>query len=193
MGKTVFFDLETSGLNPQKHEIIQIAAVALNDDFKEIDRFGPLRLKFNIDAASPEALKINHYDAALWEDAISQKQLVGDFSNFLKKHSTVKMISRAGNPYFVAQLAGHNIARFDIPFLLETFVCAGRFCPIRMIGLDTLQLAAWRFFKSDRMPENLRLDTLAEYFGVAFQGEAHDAMADVLANIEIAKLLREEI
>ena len=33
----VFFDLETAGLNPDKHPIIQIAAVAIDAELNEVD------------------------------------------------------------------------------------------------------------------------------------------------------------
>lgn len=192
MNKIVFFDLETSGLSPWKNEIIQVAAVVVkSDDFSEIARFGPFRVSFDVEKASPEALKINHYEATAWEDAISQKQLVDDFGDFLRDHSTVKMTSRAGNPYYVAQLAGHNILRFDMPFLQATFKReGGQFLPARFIGLDTLQLAAWKYFDDPNAPKNLKLEDLVEFLGAKFEGKAHDAMADVIANIEMAKLLR---
>lgn len=192
MKKVVFFDLETSGLNSWKHEIIQIAAVAVSsDDFSEIERFGPFHVEFDISKASPEALKINHYDENDWKDAISQKELVACFRRFLENHKTVKMTSKAGNTYFVAQLAGHNINKFDIPFLRETFKRQDAFLPAAMIGLDTLQLAAWHFFTKSDKPPNLKLETLAKHFGIEFEG-AHDAMADVLVNIEVATALLEQ-
>ena len=195
MNKIVFFDLETSGLSSWKHEIIQIAAIAVDEsNLEEIGRFGPFRVEFDVKAASPDALKINHYEEIDWKNALSQKELVVTFGRFLKIHSTAKMTSRAGNPYLVAQMAGHNIARFDLPFLQDTFGRSGTFLPARFIGLDTLQLAAWHFHNvhPGHVPENLKLGTLAEHFKIEFEGEAHDAMADVLANIQITKAILEE-
>lgn len=190
MNKTVYFDLETSGLSPWKNEIIQIAAIAVrNSDYSEVERFGPFYVRFDISKANPEALRICHYTEEKWKDAISQEELVKRFGDFLRDHATVQMISRAGNPYQVAQLAGHNVVRFDMPFLQATFKReGGSFLPARLIGLDTLQLAAWHYYNDDTAPKNLKLEDLYVLLtGKEFM--AHDAMEDVVANIELAKRL----
>ncbi|NCC46919.1 MAG: hypothetical protein EOM16_07785, partial [Bacteroidia bacterium] len=54
--EVIFFDLETSGLEPDQHSIIQIAAIdAVSGD--EFTR----KVKFRKKLASPEALAVNHY------------------------------------------------------------------------------------------------------------------------------------
>ena len=53
----IFFDLETSGLDPKRHEIIQIAMIhAPTGDSLE------LKMWFDETKASEEALRVNHYD-----------------------------------------------------------------------------------------------------------------------------------
>lgn len=187
MKKIVFFDVETSGTNPAAHEIIQIAAIAVESTtLTEMASFGPLRVKFEVDKADPDALKINHYDTKEWEGAVSQSEMVREFGKFLREHASVDRVSRRGHAYRVAKVAGHNINRFDIPFLSETFRRFDEFCPIDFIGLDTLQLAVWHYFNDPDAPANLQLGTLCKYLDVD-PGKAHDAMSDVRATIQIAK------
>lgn len=191
-GQIVFFDLETSGLDPMCHEVIQLAAIAIEevgDGFRVLDKF-ERKLRFDVSAASPEALAVNSYSESAWQSAIPRGQAVAEFSRFLRDHSTVEQISqRTGRPYKVAQLAGHNIASFDVPFLRQMF--GSEFCPIRFIPLDTLQLAAWVMDRRPDGPKDLKLATLAEHFGIAFEGEAHDALADVEVNVKVTwELLR---
>ena len=61
-----FIDIETTGINVLKHEIIEIGCVVTTPNFELI---GELELKIkpeHIETADPVALKINHYDEKLW-------------------------------------------------------------------------------------------------------------------------------
>ena len=110
-GRIVFFDVETSGLDPNVHEVIQLAAIAVEaDGLGEIERF-EAKVQFDVSKASPEALEINSYNVEAWRSAKPRPMVVGQFSNFLRQHSTVQQISRrTGRPYNVAQLAGQRAA-----------------------------------------------------------------------------------
>lgn len=190
--RTVYFDTETEGLNPAKNVIIQIAAVAVDEDYQELASFGRL-LRFDASKAEPEALEINSYDPERWaREAIDPHQAFAEFDRFLRDFADVEMVSKKGNPFKVVQLAGHNIATFDMPFLQAGFKEFKMFLPASFLGLDTLQLALWwRSFKRPTI-ENLKLGTLAKHFGIPLEG-AHDAMADVRANVQIARMLREDL
>lgn len=202
MNRIVFFDVETSGLDPKYHEIIQIAAVAVDaDNFDEIATFAS-KVKFDASLASEDALAVNSYDPGVWQrEAVPTLQARGEFDNFLREHATVRMVSkRTGRPYKVAQLAGHNAATFDMPFLRAWFDRRpSEFLPAAFLVLDTLQLAMWaaqcplapiipagaEFRRS--VPTNFKLGTLCEYLGVDLGDDAHDAVNDVRATVAIAR------
>lgn len=189
--RTVFFDLETGGLDPSKHPIIQIAAIAVDENLRELDTFEE-KIKFDLAKADPEALAKNCYDAATWErDASSGLIVVNRFSKFLKQFADVELISqRTNRPYCVAQLIGHNAATFDGPFLQAFYREHDAFLPGTFFVMDTCQRAKWHFHehRDSPPPADFKLGTLCAHFGIELT-EAHDALADVRATVELYRHL----
>lgn len=185
----VFVDLETGGTTIGQHPIIQIAAIAVSGGgiVEEFER----KLRFDLAACDPEALKLNSYDEPEWSaQAVDQRVAMYDFSAFLKRNATVELVSkRTGNPYRVAQLSGHNITGFDAPMLRHWYSQAGEFFPGHYHALDTLQLAMWHFYGKRERPFDMKLGTLAKWFGIETD-DAHDAMADVKMAYRIAVAIR---
>ena len=184
--EVVFIDFETGGLKDDSPNI-QLAAIAVDVAWDEIASFSA-KIKFDESAADPEALRINHYDREVWaKEAEPEAYVLGRFDSFLSNHKSVEMVSkRTGRPYSVARLAGHNISTFDYPRLRRMY--RERFIPAHPMALDTLQLAMWHWHGNSKAPENLRLETIMKFLGVEFDG-AHDALADVRAAANLAKIL----
>lgn len=191
--RVVYFDLETAGLTDQ-HPIIQIAALAIDEStWRELGAI-EMKLQFNFSEADPEALKLNHYDGAVWRaQAIPVSQAISRFSRFLEPHKAIHLVSkRTGKPYSVAQLIGHNAASFDAPRLQQLYKDAGAFLPADPRVLDTMQRAMWWFQERGTRPESLKLESLCNYFEIPMaSGEAHDALADVRLTVQLARALRE--
>lgn len=187
--RIVFFDLETGGLDSSKHPIIQIAAVAVDENFRVLEQY-QAKIDFNREEADPEALKMNHFDEAVWQkEQQSQSQVIRDFSAFLKRFSDVEMISqRTGNPYRVAQLAGHNAAEFDAKFLQKFFERHATFLPASYRVLDTCQRAQWYALENHMAVKDFKLGTLCKRLGVPLD-DAHDALADVHATVAMYQQL----
>lgn len=191
--KLVFFDLETGGLDPQKHAITQLAAVAVDAaSFAELETF-ERKLRFKPEAAEKEALDLGSYDPEAWErEAVAPPDALRDFSAFLSDHATKRMVSaRTGKDYFVARLAGHNAASFDMPFLRRYFALCDLFLPGYFLALDTAQLAAWWNWANGGKLESVKLETLAAHFGVDLN--AHDALEDVRASVAVVKYILEDL
>lgn len=191
----VFFDLETGGTE-SCHPTIQIAAAAVDislPDWPITEKF-ERKVPFNASICDPAALELNHYDPAVWEaEAIPATQVKTEFKQFLSRHTTLQLVSARGNDYTTAKIAGHNIIRFDLPRLDRLF--GEGFKPYAgWRALDTLVLASWMFdgdlvtLPGVQYPKNIRLETLCEFFGIEIAG-AHDALSDVLANVQLAKAL----
>lgn len=191
--RIVFFDLETGGLDPEQHPILQIAAVVVDsttlDEIESFDR----KILVNVDSCDAKALEMNHFQSDVWaKEALPSADVRNQFTELLRRHSTVEQTSQRGNRFYVAQMAGHNIASFDMLFLQRWFKNGGAFCPASYRPLDTLQRAAWHFQENDvPLPKDLKLGTLCDYFGVPIaDGEAHDALSDVRGNIAFYRVLR---
>lgn len=192
--RIVFFDTETGGLKPD-HPTIQLAAIAVDADWQEMETF-ERKIAFDAAKADPEALAMNHYDAVAWKGAPSERQVVDEFGAFLNRHRCVELVSqRTGRPYSVARLAGHNVVGFDLERVAAMFKRHGQFFPVDFrTVLDTRYGAVW-FFEggcaadpSRSKPKDFKLTGLAEHFGVSVDG-AHDALVDVRLSIALARKL----
>lgn len=187
--RVVFIDTETGGLEPH-HPTIQLAAIAVDRDFNELATF-ERKIRFNVADCEPEALAKNcyHGNETAWETAISPEGAYTDFSNFLKRFCDVRMISkRTGNPYSVAQLAGHNASEFDGKRLQAAFRHFEMFLPASYAVLDTLQLARWYSQTIGVDCGSMKLSEVCKAFGIETP-DAHDALADCRASVQLAKKL----
>jgi DNA polymerase III alpha subunit (gram-positive type) len=186
---TVFFDFETGGIL-ETHPDIQLAAIAVDPEWRELATF-ERKIQFDEAAADPKALEINHYNAEVWwEQALPVDQVVVQFAAFISQFRCINKVSKAGKPYAVAKLAGHNAATFDAPRLRRMFGQA--FLAADMHVLDTLQLALWHFHKAGTQPENFRLTSLCKHFEIPCDG-AHDAFTDCRLSAAIARVMTETV
>lgn len=187
----VFFDLETGGLNQTLHPIIQISAIAVNWlSLETVDTFDA-KVQFNPAQCEPDALKINGYTPEAWADAMPLDQALSVFSQLCREHSHVQMTSRAGNPYFVAQLAAYN-AEFDMKFIQVAFNITRQFMPASYLALCMLQRARWFFAERPGLgqPDNFKLPSVCRALGVTLD-KAHDAGADNRAQIAVLRRIRD--
>lgn len=187
--RIVFFDLETSGLDPERHEIIQIAAIAATmPGFEPVEEF-ECKVRFDPLRAEPGALEANSYDREVWaRDAIEALDAAKRFDAFMRRHSTMQRVSkRTGKPFATCRMAGHNASTFDIRFLRRLY--SGGWCQCDVFVYDTLQLAGWWASAQAEPPVNLQLTTLCDHLGIELGDNAHDALHDVRAAIEIARRL----
>jgi len=64
-----FIDIETTGLNLEKNEVIEIGCVLATPLLEVIEEF-ELKIKpEHIENADPVALKVNHYNEKDWENS----------------------------------------------------------------------------------------------------------------------------
>jgi DNA polymerase III epsilon subunit-like protein len=188
--RLVFIDCETTGKDPTLHTIIQVAAIAVDADLSELGTF-EAKIEFDPADADPEALAKNSYDAKIWQqEAMRPTKATALLSSFLKRYADVQMISqRTGNPYSVAQIVGHNAATFDGPFLQAFYKRHDAFLPASYRVLCTVQRALWYFQERKHLPPpDFKLKTLCDCFGIPLD-DAHDALADVRANVALYRAL----
>jgi DNA polymerase III epsilon subunit-like protein len=192
--KLVVFDLETGGVEPTRPNI-QLAAAAIEIlDADRVHLFEAIDLPIRFDPAEcdPAALELNSYDPKRWEaEAVTEAVALQAFIDLCGRHKHETLISKAGRPYKVAALAGHNCASFDIPRLLDMakrhgdpFLNCCWWYP-----LDTYQGSVWHFRRRKlEGPKDYKLATLARAFGLP--APTHDAYSDLrTTGYLLAKLL----
>jgi DNA polymerase III epsilon subunit-like protein len=189
--KLVFFDLETGGLDPKRHPIMQMAAVAVDRDLAVLEGF-EAKIIFNPRQANAYCLRKVHYHPGIWaQEGHEAAEVARSFSKFLRRHATSPALSADGRSFNVAQLVAHNAA-FDGPFLINWFEKLNVYLPAKRQVLCTMQLAMWHCLtNAHQWPANYQLATLCKFFGVPFHAAgAHEALADVTATVQLFRAIK---
>lgn len=178
----IFFDLETGGLDKDRHPIIQFAFIDY-DSCEELE----IKVMFPINACDKKALEINRYNRDVWEkEAVHPDIAAVEVAKFLSKHATIKKESKSGKIYKVASLCGHNSASFDGQFIRSWFKRRGQFLPADHFVMDTLHFARWMSLKgSIKKMDSYSLNNLHYQLTGNYIDGAHDALVDVRATITI--------
>ncbi len=156
----VFFDIESTGLNVIRDRIIQIALI-----------------KFSPNIADPEEMEmLINPGIPISEESISIHGITpADVAN---KPTFQQVASKIQNFIGDADLAGYNSNRFDIPILMEEFARAGVDLDISTRSTIDVQRI---FYKME--PRTLKA-ALKFYCDKELE-DAHDAMADVKATVDV--------
>ena len=188
--RLIFFDLETAGIDPKRHPIIQVAAIAIDAHAEVLEAY-EAKLRFDTKRAKAYSLRKANYRRGVWaNEALTPREAAADFAAFVRRHACHAQLSASGSPYQVAQLVAHNAA-FDGPFLCRWFESAGVYLPARKLILCTMQLAMWRAAQGlDAPPPNFQLASLCRHYGVPFHASAaHDALGDVTATVQLYRAI----
>jgi DNA polymerase III epsilon subunit-like protein len=165
-----FIDIEATGLNVIKHEIIEIGCVITTPKLKVIEKF-ELKIKpENIENADLVALKINHYNEADWRLGSS---LLSAMKIFSQKTKDCIMI-------------GQNIS-FDSAFLEYAFFKTKLKNNMHYHKLDTISIAWAKLHKKPSIT-HFSLRELCKHFGVENE-HPHSALSDAYATYELYKKL----
>jgi len=167
-----FIDIETTGLNLTKHEIIEIGCVLTTPTLQVIEEF-ELKIKpEHIENADSVSLKVNHYNEESWKDAYNLEKAIKIFS---KKAKDCIMV-------------GHNVA-FDSGFLEYTFNKTNLANNMHYHKLDTISIA-WAKLHKEPDLEHFSLRELCVRFGIKNE-RSHTALSDARATFELYKKLME--
>jgi len=195
MDAVVFVDIETDRLEPDRANPIQIAMISLNrETLGEVEAF-EVKIKLR-DNPDQDALERNCYDEGVWaKEAVSHRSARELVAGFLDKHATWTRVSLgSGKTRTWAELAGHNIDRYDGPILKRWLKYNQELCGPAIWTTSTIDTMHWaravEFALNKRWVEGFSLGALCKKFDITFEGEEHDALADVRATVELAKSLR---
>lgn len=167
-----FIDIETTGLNVLKHEIIEIGCIITDSNLKIIEEFN-LKIKpKNIKNADEIALKINHYNKNDWKEAYKLKDALKIFSEKIKD----------------CIMVGQNVA-FDSSFIEYAFQKNNIKNTLHYHRLDTISIA-WAKFHNDENFLHFSLREMCKYFNIENENP-HSALSDAKATCELYKKLME--
>lgn len=187
----IVFDFETTGLDhgtpdsPGPAEAIQVGGKAYNartlepyppeagGEFCSLMR--PLRPELLDSPSAKKALEVNKKTREEILAAPDQKVVWNQFVEWVKK------FNRSKNTWGAPIACGKNIVNFDMKFVAvlnrlhspkgdSTLLFSAR-------TVIDLEMPLFLWFENEREPENMKMDTLREYFGMETEG-AHDAIVD---------------
>lgn len=172
--KLAFIDVETTGTQILKHEIIEIGCMIViqQDDgsFRVKEEFEIKVKPEKIETADTRALRVNGYNEAAWMFA----------------HTKQEAMQTLATKTEGAVMVAHNVG-FDYSFIQKTFEECEIENKMFYANIDTLTLAIAKL-KDDDSVTRYTLRAMCEHFGIKNE-KAHTALADVRATFEMFKKL----
>lgn len=172
----LFYDLETTSLDIDNTEILEIGCVAAYPSGEVVEEF-EVKVKPEDDT---DIWLDSHYDPVIWgREAVSLTRALQDLILFAREYTEYEKVSARGNLYYVANSAGWNCSHFDDDILRRCVQSVDLFLPFNLPSLDLL--SCWRTLcclrDSSFNSYTGRLSELGDYYGVA-TGKAHTALDD---------------
>lgn len=155
----VFLDVETTGLYPSKHEIIEVSAIKFDTGMVPVSCFTTFCKPRN--PIPPEITDINHITNEMVADAPAFNEIAPALTEFIKG----------------CNVAGHNLD-FDLRFIFAH----GAELPEGKRFYDTLDLAQLTIQKSEI--DNYKLQTLCFWYGI-WPSKAHSSLCDCYATSKV--------
>ncbi len=158
----VFFDLEATGLNIVQDRICQIGLIKLFADGRPPEE---LEMKINpIIPISEEAAAVHGMTNEYLKNAPTFAEVAQDLYDYIGE----------------ADLGGYNSNRYDVPLLQEEFYRAGIYLDTSRRRLIDAQQIFYRM-------EPRTLSAALKFYAGKTMENAHDALADVRATVDIFK------
>lgn len=179
--RVIYFDVETTGLDPVQQDIIQLAGV-IKINGQVYEKFNLKCQPFSYENVQLGALQTN-------------KTTIEKIRTYPSPQVTCNALCDILDKYvFLAEekftLVGQNIA-FDIGFLKQFFVkngkelLYGKYFTHKSIDLLSITAFLSMFHKLPKTPrDSFKLTTVAKSLGINTDG-AHDAMVDVQLVIDV--------
>lgn len=166
----LFIDLELTGLDVSKHEIIEVAALVTNPPYFAISNsYYSKILPTHPETAASEALEITGYSASKWHDAIPLTQALAELSAMAPNCTLAGWVVQTEWDFLCAALE-----REHLPYFFD----------FRLIEVYSL---AYAHFLTDKNIVHLNLANAAKALGIPII--RHQPDSDIQATYEIFKRL----
>lgn len=191
--KVMFFDVETTGLDPVKHDIIELAYIVEVDGFVK-ERNCLYIQPFSYENIDPEALKISGHTVEQLHSFMDPREAYRAFVEVLGHY--IDKFDRADKffpSHSLWEAGGFNV-RFDLEFLNQFFVKNGDKYFGSYFNWRTLDprpiLAFLNYLGKIDLPK-YSLEEACKYFGIEPGG--HDASKDIEATRLLIRKLAEMV
>ncbi|KPJ85464.1 hypothetical protein AMJ57_02930 [Parcubacteria bacterium SG8_24] len=166
-------DIETTGRDPERHEIIEIGLVLVEHRTWRVRNTAEFHIyPTRLDLAEPEALQVNGYHDRLgeWCAARGLSEALGQLASLTAR----------------ANLVTYNL-RFDGPFIERAFQETGIENRLRHHQFDLMTLA-W-FMLAPLGLTSLKLAAVSEFLGLDPEPLPHRALSGAIHAYEVMKTL----
>jgi len=166
----LFIDLEMSGLDFNRHEIIEVAALRVSPPGFQIENsYYSKVLPVHIESGDPQSLKVVNYSRKAWKEALPLRQVLEELSLFAP--DCILAGWAVQNEWDFLNIA---LEKEHLPY----------FYSHRLLEVSTL---AYIHFYSDPAVKYLSLNNVAKVLGIHI--ENHKPDSDIRATYEIFKKL----
>lgn len=176
----LIFDLEMTGTESDYHDIIQIGAVLVDEQWNKVSEFESLVYPDNPETISKYSEEIHGISLSDLEDAPSAYDVFEDFENWIRNNLKRKQNE---NLYDVI-LCGQSVIN-DINFLKFKYSELNIPWPFssKLIDLLTISFVFYKIFDCNGInrPKSMSLKSVAQMFQIERDGDNHNALED--ANI----------
>ncbi len=164
-----FMDCEFGGLDPELHDITEVAIVLVDYRLAELAS-SEWKIVARPERISEEGARIGGYSEEAWRDALPVRQVLGEIAKLMPKGRTVVP-------------AGQNV-RMDVQFLELAYKNCGIPYPFDYHVIDLASLFyAWSLVAGERVSA-LSLRQAATIAGLLEGGVPHRAMADTRLTLD---------
>lgn len=170
----IFLDIESTGLEVQKHEIIEIGALKVEPKrpFKILQEISLKVKPQHLEKADKIALKIVGFNQEVWKEAVSLKEALEKLEQFAD-HGV---------------LVGYNVS-FDWAILDKAYSSLGKQDPFYYHRLDVMPMAYLKLF-GKRSLKRFSLAELGQFLGIKEENR-HHALDDARMTYNVFKKLFE--
>lgn len=174
--KIVALDLETTDVDFNAGEIIQIGAVILNEDLEITNSYAECLKPLKIHR-DPEAMAVNKISEETLQSAPHPMVVFSEFEKFATEGT--------GEEHPILAAWGTH---FDVTFLREEYKQLGRPYPFSYRCIDLKSIAIWELAKRGQSLSG-GVSKFLEALGLSFEGSEHDGLDDIKNVVRILQKL----
>ena len=183
--RELFLDLETSGINPEKHSILSIGMVVSMNGLQDYQSFYK-EIKYDELLIAPDAIAVNGFDFTNQNERIPLPQVDQEAVNFVEKYFR-------GDKSPIA--IGLNVGTFDLQFIFRYMPLLIKKLGHRSVDLNSLLYVLAekhsKDFKEFKKEMSNQAATVIDSLALGLS--KHNALYDAMFNMSLYLLIKKDI